>query len=640
MTPALTLALTLAIALCAMLPGLIVARLQGRNAGELAAAAAASLVVMQLATALLGRIVVMASGGGLPALALVPVSLLSAAIAVWFTRHRGWASTFALPEWPGAVFAAMMVAFGLYTLALAFGWRADDTLLVHAWYNADWFKHMGHVHALADYGVPARDIFGNGGPLRYYWLSYVLPGAATAAGGDGWVALATTNAVVAWLFSWTLYGLIRATGPGPAASLALAIVGMIVIAPMIYAFDLLAGVPYQQLVDDGEAPGPALLIIPQVIPQHALATTVLLGWALSALPIRRSGPDRATGWLALVALAAIMTMSTLLGAMLLAGYGLTVLWLRRLRGMPELAAMAIASGALVLMLGVLEAGGGDTPINSPLFTNPEEGSVVDRILDGIGRLFGTGGAALVAALFVVRYWKPASESHRFLKTLALGLIAAAFACTVLVEAFMPPRVAIETVIRARIVFAIGVVIIGAWAIPHWWRPGGRPRLITGALLGLMLALALPGAIIRTAWYGNLHDRQTTAIPSADLQAMADLRRDSAPQDRVWQFPEPPYVSIPSGADMWVPIFAGRTVANSLRATDYGAARPYIERSDAFFAGEPVAIPADMDWVYLSRALHPRTYDMLVTRMQSDTAWQSAGCYADACLFSRRNSTRP
>lgn len=626
---------TLAIALCAMLPGVVLLRNHAAQAGMLAAGAAASLAAMQLLAALVGLVSDIAGLGGVPALALVPVSILATLAAAWATRAENWRWSGARPDWQAVVFAALLVASGIYTLDIAFGHAPDGALLVHAWYNADWFKHMGHVHALADYGMPARDIFGNGNPLRYYWLSYVLPGAATAAAGDGWVALATTNAVVTWLFSHVFYGLIRSVGPGPMMALGLAVLGTITISPMIYAFDLIGGVPYSELVTYGEAPGPTLLIIPQVIPQHALALTLFLAWAL----LHRPGSDALTGarWLALAALAALMTISTLLGAMLLAAYGLTVLWHRRWQSLGELVAMAIVSGLLVLLLGVLDLGSGETPIDSPLFTNAPEGTAFDRVLDGIVRLFGTGGAALVGALFLVRYWKPEAEPERFLKTMSLALIAAAFICTILTEALAPPRIASELVIRARLVFALGVVVIGSWAIPRWWAQGGRPQTWTAGVIVLLLALSLPAAVIRTQWYGNLGDSQTTRIPADDLRALAALRADSRPRDKVWQYPEPPYFSVPSGADSWAAIFAGRTVANSLRATEFGAAEPYITLSTAFFAGDPVIVPAEMDWVYLSRALHPASYDALLARMTRDQAWQRRACYPGACVFSRRSA---
>ena len=153
-------------------------------------------------------------------------------------------------------------------------------------------------------------------------------------------------------------------------------------------------------------------------------------------------------------------------------------------------------------------------------------------------------------------------------------------------------------------------------------------------------VALPTAVAGTAWVGNFGDANTTLIPGDDMRAMEDLRAQSDARDVVWQYPENPFLAYPSGRDAWAAIVAGRTVINSQRATDYAAAEPMIALSERFFAGDNVPVPAQVDWVYLSRALHPASYNALLARMQKDTGWLQASCYADACLFSRVRSARP
>jgi hypothetical protein len=122
--------------------------------------------------------------------------------------------------------------------------------------------------------------------------------------------------------------------------------------------------------------------------------------------------------------------------------------------------------------------------------------------------------------------------------------------------------------------------------------------------------------------------------------LADLRTLSEPGDRVWQYPEQPYFASGRGADNWSAIFAGRTVPNSLRATDFTDAGPAIALSKRFFAGEDVPVPAAMDWVYVSRALEPDGYDEVVARLSADDEWIARACYEDACVFERRETSRP
>jgi hypothetical protein len=627
-----TVLVTAAIAAIAMLPGLLLLREGRPQVGQWSAAATASLVVTMLATALLGELSDVAGLGQLPAATLVPVSLAAALAAWWHTRRCSWASE---PlEWHGAALAAAFVGFGLFSLALAVEPTDGGGLLIHAWYNADWFKHLGHVHALADYGVPARDVFGNGGPLYYYWLSYILPGAGAALGGDGWAALATANAIITALFCFTFYGAARMTGASRTVALAVTFLGLFVTAPPGFFTQMLFGPGLEALMQMPQAPkGPALLALAQFIPQHTLVAAMLLAWALIHRP--DSTAPTSARLLALVSLASAMAVSTLLGATLLAAYGLTVLWQRGLRGVPELAVMVVASGLLVLVLGVLQLGNPDSALESPLLANrPDPDPWFVRGGSGIVLLFTMTGIPLLAAIFLVRFWKPAAEPERFTRALGVCLIAAAFACVVLTQVGTPARIAVEVLIRAVIPAGIGVAIIAAWAIGQIAVRPTTERRLAWAAVAAMVLVSLPCVYVRTVWMTRFDDDYTTLIPADDRRVLAYLRANSGARDTVWQYPEPPILSETRGHDAWAPVMAGRTVLNSQRATDYAQIRPFVEASERFFAGRPAEIPSAADWVYLSRILHPDSYEVLATRMKADPAWRQRACYADACLFDR------
>ncbi len=360
---------TLLFALAGCTPGLIVARRANYSCGLYAACATASLVSTMLLTALVGRISALVGGPQLPAWILLPVALLCIAGA-WLVRRPVVLSQ---PErqgafeWHGFMYAAAMLAYGFLAYALAFANTPEGGLLVHSYYNADWFKHMGHVHALAAHGIPARDIFGGGEALHYYWLSYILPGAGTAIGGDGWASLFTANAVFVTLFSLLFYGVIRRVADSPRVALFVVFLGTLVSAPLIYAIRTVSGEALQTMVRFADAPAPALLILPQVIPQHTLVLALLLGWAVT---VGRSKPEneeenRATWLLIRLGLASTLAISTLLGAMALAAYGLTTLWQHRAKAIAEVAVMALLSGMIVLALGVLQFGNPDSGAGKP-----------------------------------------------------------------------------------------------------------------------------------------------------------------------------------------------------------------------------------------------------------------------------------
>ncbi len=223
---------------------------------------------------------------------------------------------------------------------------------------------------------------------------------------------------------------------------------------------------------------------------------------------------------------------------------------------------------------------------------------------------------------------------QFARRLALCLAGAAFAGVMLSKALLPPRVSIEILIRARLLLSIAIALVGAWAMVSALKATQKTKRVAVIVLIMLVLAALPAAIVRTVWLADFGGRAETEVPPDDLRVLAHLREKSEPSAIVWQYPEPPHPANPSGEDAWVPIFAGRTVLNSLRATDYSTTAPYIALSERYFAGEDVPVPAQANWVYLSRSLHPETYESLLTDLSNNPAWMRRACYRDACAFER------
>lgn len=639
---------TLLIAALAMLPGLLLARVSFSSQapgpqsrwGQTAAAATISLILMMLATALLG-LGVSLTGRSLPAMAIVPISLF-AGFSVWATWRTKLTPFRCLPaiDWPTAAVAALLIGFGLLGLFVGIRTTPDGTQQFHAWYNADWFKHIGHVHGLADYGVPARDIFGGGNTLHYYWLIYILPGAGAAAGGDAWAALATTNSIINGLFGALFFALIRQCCRSTALALLIAIAALIAITPAGFFVNFISGMTTQEFLATEIAPsGSALLATSGVIPQHTLAMSALLAWALLNLPSDRA--PRPLGLASLAALATLPAISTLLGTLLLVAYGVLRLYRGRQHAVLELVVMVLTTVAVTFALETLSIGNPASAIESPLLTNAADqrpGWLLGVL--AIAKMMGLTGIPAVVVLFAAARWRPRFEDEKAMFQLMLSMAGAAILGVITTQILLTPRLAEETFIRATIPFSVATTIAGAWLVQKMWAGTMNARI--GLVVGLVFALVvgLPAHYTRLVWTGNFGDIHTTSIALDDRLTLAELRKLSKPKDIVWQYPEKPALGTPKGDDAWAAIFAGRTVLNSERATDYAATRRFIDLSERFFAGEEIAIPARVDWVYLSRALHPTTYDPLVLRMRADAGWRQRACYADACLFSREPSAKP
>lgn len=623
----------LGIALLAIAPGVALMRGRATRSGQFAAAAVASLVVTMLATALLGAAWHGATGGSLPALTLVPVSLVALVIAMRLPPR----DTMPRPalEWEGPVIAAVMVGFGFLTQALAIAEGRDGSLLIHAWYNADWFKHLGHVAALADYGVPARDIFNAGEPLHYYWLSYLPAGAGAAIGGDHWAALATAQAVIVALLCLVLYGAMRLVADSRKAALIVGLGAFFLCAPLSDAGEfLLYGA--DAMMNATRAPrGPELLGFAQYIPQHALVLAMLLAWYLLDRSEREG--DSLPRLLGLASLVSALAVSTLLGAMVLAVYGLVQLWRRREKALVEVAAMAVVSALLVLALNVIQLNNPASAIDSPLLTNEiEPGSLPVRIVNSMAIILTKLGLPLLVAAGALVRWKPQTTDQRDAWRLAIVLFAVAPLALVASEVLLSPRLGFEARLRIPSLPAMGIALTLAAALAAAFSSSRKHGAVAMAALTALTLAALPSIVIRTAWHGNLRDSFTTVIPQQDRIVLAHLAAHSQPRDQAWQYPETPFLAEPPGRDAWVVTQAGRTVTGSQRATDYANAVPRIEDATRFYAGaEDADIPRAVSWVYLSRALHAQTYDQLVARMRAQDGWTRVSCYADACLFERQ-----
>lgn len=627
---------TVLIALLAMVPGWLMTRGRATGPGVMSAAMAASLTVIMLITALIGVAVHALFAVSLPVL-LMPAVAALACLGAFMMRPGSdeavASETGTAVEWQGIAIGAAFLAYGFFVQLLAVRTGNDGALIVHGWFNADWFKHLGHVSAIGNYGVPAMDNFGQADLLHYYWLSYVLPAAGQAIGNDSWSALAAANGIYVMLFGSIFYGVIRKAGVSRNVALVIGILALFVSAPISFVFQLFFGIGLDGILNYPAAPkGPALLTLSQYIPQHLLAIIVLLGWFLLK-------DEAKLKWFALVALASAMTISVLLGAVVLTTYGLYRLGQGRQRAVPELAGMVVLSGLFVLAFQVVQIGNVGSAIESPLLTNVPSGLPLgQRIFASLNLVIGNVGLPFLISVLGLYYWRPSNDAETQSKSFAIALIASALIAAVAVEIVMPERLAIEARIRAVNLPAIANAIIGAKLFQLLWSSGTKKRVMAVSALVIVTLVAVPSAALRTAWHGQIGDNFTTVIPSDDRAVLETIRDRTERTAIVMQFPEPPVLTPERGGDAWAAILGQRAVTGSLRATDYAKALPRIEAAEKFFKGEDVAIAPEVDLAYLSRALHPDTYDALVERMDADPAFFRLDCYADACLFQRRDSS--
>ncbi|MEL7217293.1 MAG: hypothetical protein AAGK01_02565, partial [Pseudomonadota bacterium] len=429
------------------------------------------------------------------------------------------------------------------------------------------------------------------------------------------------------------YGLLRQAGISRMIAFAIGFVALFASAPISVLFQLLFGIGWDGILNFPSAPkAPALLTFAMYIPQHLLAVILLLGWFLLR-------DDPKLKWLALAALVPVMAISVLLGAVVLLAYGLYRLWTGRMQAVPELTAMVLLSGLMVVVLQVIQIGNVDSAIESPLLINERPDlPLTQRIIDSVSLVVGNLGIPFLIALCGLFYWRPSEPAQVQAKLFSIALIGAAILATIGSEIALTERLSIEMRIRAVNLPGIANAIVGAVLFQMLWQSGGRNRMIAVGTVTALIAIALPSAGFRTAWHGRIGDQYTTEIPRDDRAVLAKMREQTDRRAIVLQYPEPPVLAPGGGKDAWAAIIGQRAVTANLRATDYPLAKPRIEAAERFFAGEDEPIAAEVDLVYLSRALHPESYDDLTARMAGEAGFDTLVCYADACLFQRTESS--
>lgn len=609
-------------------PGVVLALNVRREFWGVVGWAVLSIATISLAAALLSVVI----PGQLPPWSTAPLAVLALVGALAIRRRP------VLPriEIASLLPPAAMVAVSLVTYAQGFSPEADGSLHVHSWYNADWFKHLGHAHAAVNYGFPMKDGFGGAAPLHYYWLFYTLVALPGWVSGDPGSALLGVNLVMVACLWLLIYGLLRRVGAAPWPAALLTVASWAAFNIRWVALWLGTGESLADLAEFVRVPSAMLAPLNLFIPHHCFALLVLLAWALIWLfPAER--PSVAAKWITHGAVASLGAISTLFGALLLVIFGLATLANRRDPLAERLAlcvGVGIASVAITLVLGVVDPSFGSNAVASPIFTSAEVTLPIWQRLMWTVSLVGLvgGPVALLGLVALHHWWRYGTATDPVMCFAAIAMVIGLLGI-VLPEALLENiRIGREIRLRAIYTFAIGALLLITWAMCH---PGRRliGRRAFAAAFAAFTLIALPGNVLNILWHGLDGPEHFTRIPPDDMAVLAALRSASTPNALIWQKAESPEIG-QEGDDTWAPIIAGRTVLTSYRATDYVEAAPLIERNLAYFMKREGNVPEAADWVYLSRVLHPGTFDVLRNRLDDDAAWQRGTCRPNACLFVR------
>ncbi|MCJ1962151.1 hypothetical protein [Novosphingobium mangrovi (ex Hu et al. 2023)] len=642
--------LTLAIALVVFgllsAPGWIVASRHSAPLWIHAAAGCVSASAALLLTALVARLL----PGQLDVRWLMGSALLLAGLAAYWRWGRGDRES----SVPGSAcaperarepqaFVVGILATGVAAAITAGAVRLmDGELVVRAWFNADGFKHLGHVNALALMGLPARDIFAAGDPLAYYWLFYTIPACAAALGADPFGALVAQGLIQTLVFWVILHGLLRQAGASPNWAMGIALIGWLSPSPDgLFALlrtggDLSAAATQINIegVNGGFLNGYPLFRASLYVPQHQFMLLGLLSWGVIFAATREqiSPLLKRVSVLPLICAGAV---STLLGVACLGVYGLARLCDTRTgltRRVFEIGAVGLCALAVPLLFGIVGPGAGDSGLDSPIFAaarmRPEPWVRLLLALPGLVLLFGVSLFGLVGLREVlVRQMRRRSLEPIVVLTSAIcGVGMAVLLGSTLIGS---ARIAQEMQLRVAILTSCGLTIACVWLVCNGPRADRRALLSVGLPL-LILGMASP--VLDTLWHVASVRKWQLRVPADDLAVLAAVRKDTARDAVFLQYPALPFVSL--GPDVWIPILAGRQVLVSPRATHWARRAPQYDAALRFFDERGALPEGDYDYVYLSRSLHPDSYEEVMARMEREKGWQKGACRANACLWQR------
>jgi uncharacterized membrane protein len=140
----------------------------------------------------------------------------------------------------------------------------------------------------------------------------------------------------------------------------------------------------------------------------------------------------------------------------------------------------------------------------------------------------------------------------------------------------------------------------------------------------LITLGLPSVVHDTIWHSCRAETCTdktraTTIPNADWEALQWIRHSTDTRAVFQQSPQPDFLA--GGRDVWIPVFAGRAIYASRRASNarwdsIREMRRLFEPNDTMLPSERASLHG-IDYLYLSRHLEREKFDGLYSRYDAD-----------------------
>jgi len=539
---------------------------------------------------------------------------------------------------PQRVWAVIGIWAVLAMIFLPYAFVGADTgggFAYRPFFQADFFKHMGHTYAVTHGELPPVDLFSCRGSLHYYWLSYLVPATAvTISGGSATAqeAVLLVGLAQTVLLALLLFAAARALSGSPKAAAAATALGFLCLTLdgplfLIKGARLLLRNPGIEIdwnpewMDLSSALGLGHLDVNSLhrlclyVQQHQLAVVFFVAWIVLA-----TLPKTERVWA--ITLAKALLVLPLFGTSFLVGaVATTVVILTELSAARNSGNWSDAAAAIVctLVSAFFFFGTGMAATQSlvgvPLLDpNP---NFLERLVSAASLPLSVAhNWGVLAVLGAWGAWLLIHDSSltRRARTVVPLTILVTMGVFLVGKLLLNPKLKLEVELKTSYVAGVGLVLGASVVLAHsrtLWRRHRR----TLSICIVLAVLGLSTPVFDILWHCNISGSSATVVPEGDMEALDWIRRET-PLHTIFQcYPYRHFDDI----DVWVPIFAGRRIIASPRGSnsddalvqeiaglfDQTSAEELWRRASSF----------GISYLYLHRTMGPATYERLTEELR-------------------------
>lgn len=611
------------------LPGLVFFGNRHASLPHLALCSAAGIAVSLLATVIAGLFL---SKLSLPGLIAIPVALVLVAYRLRQKNQLHFVPGIPTTAWQITVplTALLLSLLPLYQVGAKFGGGHH----FHAFFNADFFKHIANSEELARGVFPPINPFAADQELHYYWASYLLPAMVirlssfTVPGVNALLAIVLLQTTTLGLLAFSLCFRLSRCKAIPAA-----IAGVLTVLSL--SLDSLAS------LWNWDAIGPANLVMRTVnqealdftqfwepstqlagstwqrlclyLPQHQLAILLFIAWA--TLFVAKASPrTNEFPWLRALLLLPLPMISVFVGTLAAVVIAFSeCIKIRRPRAALLWTILFLASIFMLFPTGILTTSATVYASDPFLAMGGETTTLLLARIAWMGpQLLTTFGVTLLIGLVGIGISVRAEGPWSRLNTVPAVTVMVGLTAYLLVEILLESRLRVEVELKASFVLQAGLMMGSALFFSAKPPAGEMWRYFRVTCFALLLG-GMISPLHDIVWHSSFHEPDEVVVPDADMEALRWIRKNT-PVDAIFQQPfEQPFLL--GGKDAWSAIFGARRVAVAERMGNITAPRraaaaalfdPLIQRKERDRALQMLQVR----FVYFSRSLVGGNFDRL------------------------------